>query len=106
MNSCVLVFVLYVCCTYSSILYLSSCMYRCVLYLHCCSYVCCMYSDILYCMYVCILGEHLVQAMPFVPPFPCDKINNYNNNNNMNFVCGFHNMEPLDNESKRLVSVM
>ena len=24
----------------------------------------------------------------------------------MNFVCGFHNMEPLDNEGKRLVSVM
>ena len=24
----------------------------------------------------------------------------------MNFVCGFHNIEPLDNEGKRLVSVM
>ena len=24
----------------------------------------------------------------------------------INFVCDFHNMEPLDNEGKRLVSVM
>ena len=24
----------------------------------------------------------------------------------MNFVCGFHNMKPLDNEAKRLVSAM
>ena len=47
-------------------------------------YVCCMYSDIL-CMYVCMyLGEHLVQAMPFVPPLPCDKIDNNNNNNKNN----------------------
>ena len=29
-------------------------------------------------MYVCILGEHLVQVMPFVPPLPCDKIDNNN----------------------------
>ena len=58
--------------------------------LYCC--MCCMYSDIL-CMYVCMyVGEHLVQAMPFVPPLPCDKIdNNHNHNHNQllksNIIC-------------------
>ena len=40
----------------------------------------CVVCIVLYCMYVCILGEHLVKAVPFVPPFPCDKIDNNNNN--------------------------
>ena len=47
------------------------------MYLYCCMCVVCI---VLY--YVCMyLGEHLVQAMPFVPPLPCDKIDNNNNNN-------------------------
>ena len=69
-------YVVYIC---NSILYLSSCMccmYRCVLYLYSCMCVVCIVIYIS-CMYVCILGEHLVQAIPFVPPFLCDKIDNY-----------------------------
>ena len=57
-----------------------------VLFLYCC--MCVVYNSDVYCMYVCILGEHLVQAMPFVAPFPCDKIDNNICTNN-NFSAGY-----------------